>query len=96
VIKDLWDYWDYKNDFAEEVKEPKKDKEHKYKMFTMWLDEYEDVVDEYYDSTTSIKEANKFLDETEGFVEADGKVVGFNWGEVRYVKLDKNGIPKET
>lgn len=48
-----------------------------------------DVLEKYYGSTCSVKEANEFLEKHEGRVEYEKKTVGYNWGELKKVEIEK-------
>ena len=51
-----------------------------------------DPLEKYYGDTYSVKEANEFLEKAEGGgarVEWKRKIVGYNWGELKKVRLKK-------
>jgi len=71
-----------------------------YKLIAMAVDPLYDTdpIEKDYGTTTSIKEANEFIDEIGdetdgGRVEYNGKIVGYSWGEKVYVELDSSGEP---
>ena len=53
-----------------------------------------DPIEDYYETVSTVEDANSFLDDSDGgIVYWNGKTVGYSWGDIKYVKLDKNGYP---
>lgn len=76
------------------VKDFWKVKEGRFKLIVMSPNTRGDAKEEEYGTTDSVEEANAFLDGYEGRVDYNDDIVGFNWGEIVHVKLQKNGEPK--
>ena len=75
------------------IKRKKKTKRFKFELIGMSPNPFNgDPIESEYDTVSSVKEANSFLDEYEGKVEWNDKVVGYNWGDIEHVRT-RNGKP---
>jgi len=76
------------------TKKRKITKKYKFNLISMAPDPFNgDPLEKHRWSTTSVREANTFLRNGDGKVEWNGKIVGYNWGELQLVRTEK-GKPK--